>query len=327
MKEWIRILVEEEVSSLHEKESMKYYLKDWHLQQRYPSLTRQDDTKPLQKLMLYPHDTFCSCSLYSCPECFGCDLLNPFLKKFTSGDYRFCYWGPARSFTARHSDVLHSFSWSYNVVGKKEWTFYHDECPIDGQVDDPHLSSCNTFSILQEAGQAIFVPATWQHRVVNLEETISINHNWITSSNLDLTWDCLVIEMIAIQKELRKWGEDQNMEACENMLRGCVGLDVTSFLLMTLVQVLDVITALLLNSDEEDSQRENTEDDCIHINSEQEKRLVFDIFQLRKVLVSIWLTEPTLVKVRERLRAILQSDILVANVQMIAQTVIDDWVQ
>lgn len=196
LREWIQLL--------EQPDDDRYYLKDWHL-------LLQSQEK----------------NLYSCPPIFGFDLLNSFLTRFTPGDYRFCYWGPKGSFTSRHSDVLHSFSWSYNVVGTKQWTFFGpegDECMV-----------------IQEAGQAMFVPSQWQHEVVNLEETLSINHNWITTSNLDACWDCLTTEIAAIEMELGEWGIE-DWEAHESMLRGCVGLAVTSFFFMILVRLCDLLS-------------------------------------------------------------------------------------
>ena len=37
------------------------------------------------------------------------------------GDHRFVYVGPSGSQTALHADVLFSYSWSANVVGRKQW--------------------------------------------------------------------------------------------------------------------------------------------------------------------------------------------------------------
>ncbi|OEU22904.1 Clavaminate synthase-like protein [Fragilariopsis cylindrus CCMP1102] len=328
--------------------SILYYLKDWHLQQIYPLSSSSSSSSLNSKLDENKTQQALDDDLYSCPEIFDYDILNSFLSKFTKGDYRFCYWGPARSYTALHSDVLHSFSWSYNVVGTKEWTFFHRDIQSIKNDDDHDHDNSNTknskdsnhtryktFTVIQKTGDTMFVPATWQHQVVNIEETISINHNWITSSNLDLTWDCLQVEMIAVQKELRGWGLDQNMEACENMLRGCIGLDVTTFVLMTLVRVLEVIIelqSLLLVSNEYSNHEEinDTDDDecassLIHIK--QQERLLFDVFRLTSVLRDVALTiEPHLVQFRNRLKAILQNDKMSDNVEMIVIDVIE-WVQ
>jgi hypothetical protein len=95
--------------------------------------------------------------------------------------------------------------------------------------------------VIQKSGQAMFVPSRWQHQVINLEETISVNHNWVTAANIDLCWDCLRAEMAAIDTELAAWGIHNNPEAQESMLRGCAGLDVTAFILMVVVRLCDLL--------------------------------------------------------------------------------------
>lgn len=37
---------------------------------------------------------------------------------------------------------------------------------------------------IQEQDEIIFVPSGWYHQVHNLEDTISINHNWFNAYNL-----------------------------------------------------------------------------------------------------------------------------------------------
>jgi len=196
-----------------------------------------------------------------------------------------------------------------------------------------------TFTIVQETGQTIFVPAMWQHKVVNLEETISINHNWITSSNLDLVWDCLKVEMVAIQNELQGWGSsgdddgqglDQNMEACENMLRGCIGLDVTSFVLMTLVGLLEATTALVsipfTNEETSSSSRKEGDGSCEILAANQQNELLSDALRLTSVLHDALLTEDSILQFRNRLSAVLQSDTMAQSVESIVTNLID-WIE
>jgi hypothetical protein len=59
-------------------------------------------------------------------------------------------------------------------------------------------------SFVQNAGEIVFVPSTWKHKVVNShhEETLSINRNWITWAQLPQMLQCLEQEMVAIQIEL-----------------------------------------------------------------------------------------------------------------------------
>lgn len=50
----------------------------------------------------------------------------------------------------------------------------------------PHLDQAQEQSIevIQNAGEALFVPSGWTHTVENLEDTISINHNWLNGVNV-----------------------------------------------------------------------------------------------------------------------------------------------
>ena len=300
IKEWIKILEEEEKED-HRHQHCPYYLKDWHFQQQF-------EATAAAKLGSSPT------SLYACPTIFAPDLLNTFLIKFTDGDYRFLYWGPKGSFTGRHSDVIHSFSWSYNVVGVKEWKFFPPpDCYLN--VESQEKECRGTIKVRQEAGQAIFVPATWQHEVVNLEETISLNHNWISTSNLDLSWDCIFVEIKAIQAELLDgwWTEEMItsnrigfIETCENMLRGCVGLDVTSFFLMTLSQLL-----LTIESSSTSSLRT--------------KQQQFDTFRLLSTLQSVMELDKKYGSTEQRMKAILQSDELTDRLIYIAKTFLDSF--
>lgn len=194
-----------------------YYLKDWHL---------------VSWLEEHAKDELSS--LYQVPPLFSHDLLNAFLTRFTAGDYRFCYWGPAGSSTALHADVLNSFSWSYTVCGTKKWTFYAPPSIIS--------DTAKVFEVQQSAGTCVFVPAGWTHEVVNVTESLSINHNWITTSSLDLAWDCINSELCAVETELKSWqADDMGWELHESMLRGCVGLDVTAFVLMMLHRAMELL--------------------------------------------------------------------------------------
>lgn len=185
--------------------SPEFYLKDWHFQKCYETN--------------FPNEE----ALYQTPPHFESDLLNQMQLLCTKGDYRFTYWGPNGSQTGRHTDVLNSFSWSFNVFGTKEWTFY---------TPDP-------VKLLQHAGDCVFVPAMLPHTVTNIGETVSVNHNWITSSNLGSVWQCIKDEIESVDTELKEWEMsapelNYDWDAKESMLRGCVGLDVTAFFFMIL---------------------------------------------------------------------------------------------
>ena len=247
------------------------YLKDWHLVQFLKS--KSDSSK---------------WSLYTTPDIFERDILNSFLERYCGSDYKFVYWGPSGSRTKLHSDVLHSFSWSYNVVGRKKWTFY---TPDEGR----------SFTVIQEAGECIFVPSLWMHEVENLVDTLSINHNWVTSANIDLTWECLQSEMSSIEKELMAWGlPEDDLESREMMLQGCCGLNVTMLCLMILLELVELLNTL---ADEAVRDSSKEESDC------------FSIFRLEGVLRSV-LDEGSTIA---RLGAVLKSDNLAHDIVRCAE--------
>jgi hypothetical protein len=113
------------------------------------------------------------------------------------------------------------------VVGLKEWRF--------------HVPESNASVVIrQDAGECLFVPAGWQHEVTNLVETLSVNHNWVTASNIDLLWECVLMELKTVEKECCDWGlSNDNFGPRESMLRGCSGLDVSGCFFLLLYSLLD----------------------------------------------------------------------------------------
>ena len=151
------------------------YLKDWHL------------------AALHPHY-----EAYEVPSCLGEDWLNehwqsPEQGQVGGGDHRFVYVGPRGSATALHADVLFSYSWSVNVVGRKRWRLvpaserhrvsdagtqplarWLREVPVAAGTPAVPI-----VEVVQEEGELLFVPSGWYHEVENLDDCISINHNWL----------------------------------------------------------------------------------------------------------------------------------------------------
>eukprot|EP00814_Leptocylindrus_danicus_P022377 CAMPEP_0116004240 /NCGR_PEP_ID=MMETSP0321-20121206/493_1 /TAXON_ID=163516 /ORGANISM="Leptocylindrus danicus var. danicus, Strain B650" /LENGTH=199 /DNA_ID=CAMNT_0003472521 /DNA_START=936 /DNA_END=1535 /DNA_ORIENTATION=- len=60
------------------------------------------------------------------------------------------------------------------------------------------LDRKHAIEIIQEVGETIFVPSGWYHQVENLEDTLSINHNWINGFNIKWSWD-------RIRRELNRY--------------------------------------------------------------------------------------------------------------------------
>ena len=110
-------------------------------------------------------------------------------------DFRFLYAGPSQTTTLLHADVLSSCSWSANVAGRKRWRliapekthllfdrfgreiapdFLISSAPSSSSSSSSssfpllHLASRHISEVIQEPGDAIFVPPGWHHTVENL---------------------------------------------------------------------------------------------------------------------------------------------------------------
>ena len=103
------------------------------------------------------------------------------------------------------------FSWSANIVGKKKWIFLKpgEESKLrdklgnlvfDINSDEARdrlleQGDVDTIELIQETGEMVFVPSGWYHQVHNLEDTISINHNWFNGCNIKLVLGSLIAEL------------------------------------------------------------------------------------------------------------------------------------
>lgn len=127
-------------------------------------------------------------------------------------DYRWLIAGPARSGSIFHIDPNQTNAWNCSIKGRKKWIFYPpNTCPpgvlssIDGaDVTVPlstgewlltfwsqHLEARKNPDISQrpleticEPGELIFVPHGYWHMVINLDDTIALTQNYVSSSNL-----------------------------------------------------------------------------------------------------------------------------------------------
>ncbi|XP_021733579.1 jmjC domain-containing protein 4-like [Chenopodium quinoa] len=175
------------------------YLKDWHFVKEYPEY-----------------------KAYETPLFFNDDWLNLYLDQYRMhddpdyqerneiccSDYRFVYMGPKGTWTPLHADVFRSYSWSANVCGTKLWLFLppaqrhlvfdrHFKSSVYNIFEDVNHSKFPGFKkaiwleCTQLKNEIIFVPSGWYHQVHNLEDAISINHNWFNGYNLDWVWDLL----------------------------------------------------------------------------------------------------------------------------------------
>ncbi|KAK6632395.1 hypothetical protein RUM44_007437 [Polyplax serrata] len=197
-----------------------FYLKDWHYIRDFPN----ENT-------------------YRVPAYFASDWLNEYYdgNPDLNDDYKFVYIGPKHSWTPFHADVFTSYSWSVNVFGRKKWILIppgnekyltdslgnlkYDITPKD--LNDPRIQ---VFEVIQEQGQAIFVPSGWHHQVWNLEETISINHNWINGCNIHQIWNSLKKTLSHVKAEISDCNDMEDWpHQCQIILSSIFGFNFRSF--------------------------------------------------------------------------------------------------
>jgi len=210
------------------------YLKDWHCVRSFPNVP-----------------------IYEVPRYFASDWLNEYYIAHPelNDDYMFVYMGPTETWTPLHADVFTSYSWSANIVGRKRWLLFppHEEdhlrdrygqLPYDvilelnsHNLTNDHMKykmhdseKLKCFDVIQEAGEIIFVPSGWHHQVWNLEDTISINHNWINACNITNVWCALKKELRSVMKEVDDCKDMKNWnEHCQLMLKTSYGMDYKQF--------------------------------------------------------------------------------------------------
>ncbi|XP_057804465.1 arginine-specific demethylase JMJ20 [Salvia miltiorrhiza] len=216
------------------------YLKDWHFVKEYPDYVA-----------------------YSTPVFFRDDWLNLYLDEYhmhddpetyrernevNCSDYRFVYMGAKGTWTPLHADVFRSYSWSANVCGRKQWYFL---CPSQHHlVFDRYMKSAvyNIFEDVckskypgfeeavwlectQERDEIIFVPSGWYHQVHNLEDTISINHNWFNAYSISWVWGLLLREYheaAGYIEDLKDICDDFEV-LCQRNLAANAGMDFRDF--------------------------------------------------------------------------------------------------
>ncbi|BDA42235.1 2-oxoglutarate and iron-dependent oxygenase JMJD4 [Coccomyxa sp. Obi] len=217
------------------QEEQLLYLKDWHFVNEFPWDDWLNDYYDMRQTS---HETASPSEGNSSQE------------NIVTSDYRFVYLGPKGTTTALHADVLRSFSWSVNVCGRKLWRLlppqhthllydrFGREMEPDFDLDAssraeqfPNLAAArqHVVEVVQGVGEAIFVPSGWHHTVENLEDTLSINHNWLNAFNLHWGWTLLQRERAEAAAAIEDCRETCTLEEFEalverNMAANC-GLD------------------------------------------------------------------------------------------------------
>lgn len=140
--------------------------------------------------------------------------------------------------TPFHADVFSSYSWSVNVFGKKRWIFLppgvenilrdsYDNLPYN--LEGEELPS-DHIEVIQETGDAIFVPSGWHHQVWNLDDTVSVNHNWVNGCNIHIMYDAMAAHLSDVRKEISDCADMPDFdEHCQIMLNASFGIDYPKF--------------------------------------------------------------------------------------------------
>lgn len=128
--------------------------------------------------------------------------------------HRWFLIGPKRSGTEIHQDPLGTSAWNASVMGHKLWILIEPGPEINkklvrgrhllnkGEDDEaihyfdyifPRLKAAeghrlNIMQCIQRPGETIFVPGTWWHAVLNLDDTIAITENFCNEGNFDRVW-------------------------------------------------------------------------------------------------------------------------------------------
>ncbi|XP_050225834.1 arginine-specific demethylase JMJ20 isoform X2 [Mercurialis annua] len=234
--------------------------KDWVIDDDAPNLHFFSTHFGKSKVQEYPEYV-----AYRTPLFFSDDWLNLYLdhhrmhknpdvyqesNEICCSDYRFVYMGAKGSWTPLHADVFRSYSWSANICGKKKWVFLSpSQChlvydrnmknTVYNIFDDvsetqfPGFKKAIWLECIQNQNEIIFVPSGWYHQVHNLEDTISINHNWFNAYNLSWVWDLLLRDY----REAKEYIEDikdicDDFEGvCQRNLAANTGMNFTDFLI------------------------------------------------------------------------------------------------
>ncbi|KAJ3360380.1 JmjC domain-containing protein 4 [Allomyces javanicus] len=200
------------------------YAKDWHLMRDFPE-----------------YDAF------ELLDIFQDDWLNLWYDRRadTNDDYRFVYMGIAGTWTPFHADVVRSYSWSTNICGRKRWIMFppgqeerfrdragntvYDVHAMANDADFPRFKDAVRIEFIQEPGQTVFVPSGWFHQVENLEDTISINHNWTNTFNIAFVVQSILSDFAsveaAIEHERSSMTPDEWKDHCQLMLGAIAGID------------------------------------------------------------------------------------------------------
>ncbi|NER82534.1 MAG: cupin-like domain-containing protein [Leptolyngbya sp. SIO1D8] len=129
------------------------------------------------------------------------DWMDKFPRKFTrtllqaTKPMRWLFIGPKGASSGKlHYEMWHSSGWVGMISGRKRFVFFapdQTDFLYGGKVDIfspdldrfPLYASAEPVEAIVEAGDVIYAPPLWWHQVENLEDSISVTHDFINESN------------------------------------------------------------------------------------------------------------------------------------------------
>ena len=83
------------------------------------------------------------------------------------------------------------------------------------------------FELIQESDETLFVPSRWYHQVKNIDDAVSVNHNWFNGCNIESIVENIVNHHQDVQKEISDCKDMDNFkEHCQLMLKSSFGMNL-----------------------------------------------------------------------------------------------------
>ena len=144
------------------------------------------------------------------PEYFREDLFQ-YVGEDRRPPYKWILIGPRRSGSSIHTDPLETSAWNAVISGRKRWVLFPPGTPKslvkpaawmakkDREAIDWFLQHYRTIKeslpahqqpleLITGPGDTIFVPTGWWHTVLNLDDTIAVTQNFVSTTNFPAVW-------------------------------------------------------------------------------------------------------------------------------------------